>query len=419
MDDKMLDKRLELLNKTYKKLPEQTDSFSIIQVIKEENNSKKKKRPIFHWPYVASFIGVLLITSVLTLQFTIGGDNRSGETKETEQQSIEQELFNGIKEAESLYELRTTQAAGRLGFTEETFNKTVMAQEAKRELIYIKSLPKRDGSLEKRLEILTNAKARLAETLQTPDMMMLNFEKNMKEEEVSIWIETFVKKQGSILPLAEEELLKYKGQWEKHVKDGKLNIYEFGSGDDVYSREMRRLVEGLTSNAVRLSYSEKEDKIITSFDFEFFHMMIEGKLPEGYSLFVNAQFSPVIHAGEIATSWKDAAKRLIEYDTMLQTFDDSSKFRSEVKIEYDRLYQFFVIGTVSQSIFDESNILKNDVKEAYEHLINTYPEFETTKSIKEVYAELNANNFQKPSRWIQPTPVVLQNEWKEKLSQAE
>ncbi len=162
MDDKMLEKRLDLLNKSYKKLPSQTRTNDILKAIKEEQ-SPKRKRVHIHWPYVASFIGVLLISSVLMLQFTM---EKTESRKHKEQNSnlsqrtgeMDEELLAEIQDAKSLYELRKTQAKEQLGFREATFSRTKMEADAKGQLTYIESIQTRDLPLDTKFKWVQRGK---------------------------------------------------------------------------------------------------------------------------------------------------------------------------------------------------------------------------------------------------------------------
>jgi len=60
-------------------------------------------------------------------------------------------------------------------------------------------------------------------------------------------------------------------------------------------------------------------------------------------------------------------------------------------------YAEFVHGPNPSAIFDEHNVLKDEVKEAFKSIFSVYPGTDTGKSIKRLYEELERNNFQKPT----------------------
>lgn len=413
MDDKMLEKRLELLKQSYKRIPDQTNPSDIIQAIKQEGKPQKK-RQIIHWPYVASFIGVLLIGAVLILQLTMGEPGRQNGKQAEFAGEADQRLQREIKDAKAQYDLRKTQAMERLGFTEDIFNSTGIAREAARHLTYIESIPKRDFSNERKVEWVQRASEELNQILATPDVMMKNLKASLTKEEAEVWVDEFIKKEQDILPLYEDELNEYSEYWKPHVENGEFNMKEFNHMKNDYPPKLWLLRDGIFNNAVKLSYNSETDRLETTLDVEYFRMITNHKaLSEGYELYMISRFDPVIEAGELTGTWKDAADRLMEYETMLKELPDNSRFRVEVKHEYDLLYQYFVDGNVYQSIFNESDELKSHVEETYRYILKEYPDYTTSLRLKEVYDELRHENFVRPDRWVQTTPVILSSETEE------
>ncbi|MDT9026152.1 hypothetical protein [Rossellomorea yichunensis] len=413
MDDKMLEKRMDLLNQSYKKIPDQTNPSDIIQAIKQEGKSQKK-RPLIHWPYVASFIGVLLIGAVLILQLTMDGSGRQNGNQADFAGESDQRLQKEIEDAKAQYDLRKTQAMERLGFSEGIFNSTGIARDAGRQLTYIESIPKRDFSNERKVEWVQRASDELTQILTTPDVMMKNLKAPLTKEEAEVWVDDFIKKEQDILPLYEDELNKYGEYWKAYVENGEFNMKEFNHMKNDYPPKLWLLRDGIFNNAVKLSYNSETDRLETTLDVEYFRMITNREaLPEGYELYMITRFDPVIKAGEFTGTWKEAADRLMDYEKILKELPDDSRFRVEVKHEYDLLYQYFTDGNVYQPIFDESDKLESHVEETYRYILKEYPEYTTSLYLKEVYDELRHENFVKPDRWVQTTPVILSSETEE------
>ncbi|TYS88998.1 hypothetical protein [Rossellomorea aquimaris] len=413
MDDKMLEKRMDLLNQSYKKIPDQTNPSDIIQAIKQEGKSQKK-RPLIHWPYVASFIGVLLIGAVLILQLTMDGSGRQNGNQADFAGESDQRLQKEIEDAKAQYDLRKTQAMERLGFSEGIFNSTGIARDAGRQLTYIESIPKRDFSNERKVEWVQRASDELTQILTTPDVMMKNLKAPLTKEEAEVWVDDFIKKEQDILPLYEDELNKYGEYWKPYVENGEFNMKEFNHMKNDYPPKLWLLRDGIFNNAVKLSYNSETDRLETTLDVEYFRMITNREaLPEGYELYMITRFVPVIKAGEFTGTWKEAADRLMDYEKILKELPDDSRFRVEVKHEYDLLYQYFTDGNVYQPIFNGSDKLKSHVEETYRYILKEYPDYTTSLHLKEVYDELRHENFVKPDRWVQTTPVILSSETEE------
>ncbi|NQD66498.1 hypothetical protein HP456_11275 [Bacillus haikouensis] len=418
MDDKMFEKRLELLDRSYKKLPPQTDSAAIISAIrKEQSHSRKKRsRPFIHWPYAASFIGVLLIGTILALQLSMGNGSQ-GEPGQSDPQSSQtgysnetsEELGAQIEDAKALYELRKTQAMARLGLNESTFSQTQLYKDAQGHLLYVETISKRKYPLDQKLEWVKSGKERIEESLRTPGMMIGSLKGGVKMMEAEVWTEDFLEKQRSLLPLYEEKLNQYKEWWKPHIKKGEINMKDLNAIQH-YPPEFRTMLGGITNNAVKLTYNKKEDTLETSIDLEYVNMISNHALPEVYVSYIQTNQSPVLKAGEFTTGWNEAGDRLMLLEEMLKDLPEDSRFRNELKHEYELLYHHFVKGGVNQPIFHEDGKLKPEVREAYEYISEHYSSYKTAESLKKVLHELQKVNYVKPERWIQHTPVIISSE---------
>ena len=410
MDDNRFEKRMELLNKSYKNIPYHSNSADIIQVIKRAQ-TPPKKRILFHWSYVASFIGVFLISAVLILQMTMGGHGKEMGNQTGGDGGIIEQIRGEINDAQDLYELRKTQAMEQLGLTEPLFRSTEMSRDSKRYMTYIESIPKRDISNERKLEWLQRAKGELNQILTTPDVMMKSLIAPLTKEEAQAWVEEFVQKEDDVLRIYEEVLNEHKEYWEPYIKDGQINMKEFNQRKSDDPQMVSMIRNGIFNNAIRLSYNSEKEKVETSFDVEYFNMVSTSEaLPVEYELYMKTRFDPVIQAGQFTGTWKEAADRLMDYEKMLTILPDSSQLREEVKRKYDLLYQSFVGKNVYQPIFDEKNELTPIVEETYQYILKEYPENTTSHHLKEVYEEVEESHFIKPDRWVQPTPVILSSQ---------
>ncbi|OIU72758.1 hypothetical protein [Rossellomorea aquimaris] len=413
MDDKMFDKRMELLDRSYKKMPVQTDASDIIKAIREERNTVKNPRPLIHWPYAASFFGVLLIGTVLALQLTMGGektDDGEGQNRQATEQSHQNETLQAeMEDAEALYDLRKTQAMERLGFNEATFSTTQLDKDAKGHLVYVESIPKRDYTLEEKLDWVDRGKDWVEESLRTPDMMIRSLKDGITMVEAEVWTKEFMEKQTNLLPIYEAKLNEYKESWEPHIKNGEINMKSLNAPQP-YPGEFRKMLDGIMNNAVGLTYNEREDTLETSINFEYFNMISGNALPEVYVSYMKARQSSVLKAGEFTKGWKEAGDRLIMLEQLLKELPEDSAFRNEVSRDFDLLFHYFVNGGVDQPIFSGNGKLKPEVQEAYEYVAETYPSYETGGKVKEVLQELSESDYMKPDRWVQYTPVIISSE---------
>ncbi|XXM70533.1 hypothetical protein ACQ0QQ_12470 [Lysinibacillus sphaericus] len=414
MNDDMFEKRMELLDRSYKKMPVQTDANDIIKAIREEQNqSVKKRRPLIHWPYAASFFGVLLIGTVLALQLTMGGESPGdgeGQIRQASEQSEQNEILQAeMEDAKALYDLRKTQAMERLGFNEEAFSTTQLDKDAKGHLIYVESIPKRDYPLDQKLEWVDRGKGWIEESLRTPDMMLNSLKGGITMMEAEVWTKEFMEKQTDLLPIYETKLNEYKEAWKPHIQNGEINMKSLNALQP-YPKEFRKMLDGIMNNAVGLTYNEKEDTLETSINFEYFNMISDNALPEVYVSYMKTRQSSVLEAGEFTTGWKEAGDRLVILEQLLKELPEDSAFRNEVSRDFDLLYHYFVNGGVDQPIFSENGRLKPEVQDAYEYMAEKYPSYKSGDKVKEVLEELRKSNYMKPDRWVQHTPVIISSE---------
>jgi hypothetical protein len=86
----------------------------------------------------------------------------------------------------------------------------------------------------------------------------------------------------------------------------------------------------------------------------------------------------------------------VKYEKVIQTLTNEM-IKEWMIVDVTSYYAAFVHGTNPSAIFDEHNVLKVEVKGAFEKIMNLYPKTNTGKSIKRFYGELERNNFQKPT----------------------
>jgi hypothetical protein len=425
VDDKILEKRLEHLNESYHRIPPQTDPSDIIKAIEKEKPEKLTvKRKWIHWPYVASFIGVLLISTVLAFQFTVGKDEKVGNADQIKETIATSEKVQAeIEETRKIFEMRVIQAQESLGLSDNAFKETYMYQTAKSILRYAESAPKRDLSENEQIKLVHSVKEDIERTLLTPEQMIRGLVK-LNPEEADGWINEFLKKHHNLTMIYEEEINKLERDWKKPVRNGNEDIggiiqYYRDSKDQ--PKELINLLEGATFNGVALKYVKNTDSFYGYLDYEFISLYINenSSLPEPYKKILELDGSkPAIITGELRISWKEAGERLIQYEKVLSQLPNNSTLKGMIMVEYDRLYHFFVHGTAieyteredgNQSIFSKDGILKPEVKDAFEYLIQTYPTTTTSKYIKNEYNDLKENQFTKPKDWemeMSPVPSI-------------
>jgi hypothetical protein len=404
MDDNMLKKRMELLNKNYEKLPNKTDASAVIKAIENEKRPPKRKRPLVHWPYAASFIGVLLIASVLVMQF-VGGEGNPAQNGENNQAEMtEQGLSKATAEIKSHYNVRTTQAAGSLGLSKAVFAETSMAKEAEDYVTYVlRSIE--DGKMRMSTDRQKDIEENLDEMLMTPQQMVDGLTgKQLAEQEAEAWVMKYTESHDNLLPVYETEMAKYQGEWKEDIVYGQLD------GRDIllerekeYSEKLITLVEGATANGISLSFSQTADQFEAVSDVQYLSMMLSSsELPDVYIDVIKLESIPkVLHGGIITTNWVRAGGDLLWYENAIENLPPNSEFRDQFILEYRNLFNAYVKGSSAQSIFNEEGILKPEIKEAFEELIEKHPKTKTAERVGLYLEKLKGHEFTKPEDWEQ------------------
>jgi hypothetical protein len=406
MDDKMLKKRMELLNKNYEKLPNKTDASAVIKAIENERKPARRKRKIVHWPYAASFIGVLLIASILVLQF-VGGEGKPAQNGQNNQAEMtEKELSKATAEIKSHYNVRTTQAAGSLGLSKAVFVETPMAKEAEEYVTYVlRSIEDGDIQLNQNPEYLNKVEDNLNEMLMTPQQIVDKLTgKQLADEEAEAWVKKYTESHDNLLPVYETEMARYQGEWTEDIAYGQLD------GRDIllerekeYSEKLITLVEGATANGISLAYSQTAEQFEAVSDLHYLSMMLSSsELPDAYMDVLKLESIPkVLNGGVITTNWVRAGGDLLWYERAIENLPPNSEFRDQFILEYRNLFNAYVKGSSAQSIFNEEGILKPEIKEAFEELTEKHPETKTAERVGLYLEKLKGHEFTKPEDWEQ------------------
>jgi hypothetical protein len=402
MDDKMFEKRMNLLNKSYERMPEQTDVSKILKTIENEQKPKKQKRKLVHWPYAASFIGVLLISSVLVLQFTGGQGGVPQNGQQSEMSS--KEVSKAVEEIKSHFNVRRTQAIGSLGMTEEGFQQTEMGTDAEEYVSHILQTVQ-DGKMQLSSgeNLPGEINGNVDDILKTPQQMLDGLTgKSLSEAEAEQWVKDYVEVQKALLPVYETEMNEYRGEWQEDIRLGQLE------GRDIllerekpYSDELIRLVEGATANGVSLKYSKVDGQFIATQDVTYVSFMLSSsELPEVYMDALKLRSFPTsLNGGVITTNWARAGGDLLLYERTIENLPKHSEFLEEFKLEYMNLFKAYVKGSSAQSLFTQDGTLKDDVKESFEKLMEKYPDSKTADRIQPYYNKLKESQFSKPENW--------------------
>jgi hypothetical protein len=226
--------------------------------------------------------------------------------------------------------------------------------------------------------------------------------KQIDNEKAEEWVEKYTVTQKALIPVYEEEMERFRAEWEGESKDGRLEGREILlEQEKQYSDKLIQLVEGATANGILLKFSEPDGQIQAGMDASYVSFLLSSsELPEVYMDVLTLESLPAsLNGGVITTNWARAGGDLLLYESVLDNLPPGSGFLEEFRLEYTALLRAYVKGSSTQSLFNEDGSIKEDMKESFEKLMEKYPASKTAARIEPYYNKLKENQFSKPGNW--------------------
>lgn len=395
MDDKFLEKRLQNLKSSYEKVPTVSNPNDIVAKIKM-TEQKSKKKYLFHLPYVASFIGVLLIGSLLGIQLlNTEHEKQPGGSNQKQQVSEQQQLPTQDDIEEKSEELRT--------YYEEllTYLKNNLETEDVDEYSFVKdSKDMVDRFGDPSFKVFTNkqdlddfyesTRYYIGYKLLTPKQHIVALsqrENEIPDEEIL----------GLIIK--QEEILKniYEPKWNKHSNEIYSKMSDMGlsailekinSRYDFESDEINKFAETVSNNGFIFEHAG-EGRIVISKDYSRLSQLNVSQQISNY--FTMIQERIVMDAALIIT-WNELSDRIVSLERFILSnpnFPDNNLLYEL----YKRYFTFYTTDLLDNTPIYERNVLKEEVKRSYERFMDEYKETETIQVINDFYQRLEQNDF--------------------------
>ncbi|MFT9597973.1 hypothetical protein [Mesobacillus sp.] len=407
MDDQLLEKRLDSLKEAYDDMPEDENRSAILAAIKKDQK-KKKQNKWFHLPYAASFIGVGMIAGVLMMQY-IGGNGLSTNQPSQHQPSGEQ-VKTGEVDANEVEE--------QFEKVEKHFYKKRTETEKK---IGVNGIADESTLARGLLEEIEGAKKNTLANLIEYNQDELN---QMTNELISMIDGVFTLPSESIESLKNEDrrsryadmelemqLLKQLEYYQSvywhpvvlRVFDKELEKMSAadlaaklnGGGNGIENELLRAIALGAKANGYYFQANENET-IKAAINYPWVAEQVEDSVHPDFLTYMEMQDVKIHDDGGNVRSYKELGELLVNYEKTYLSLKHEM-IKEYIKGEARSYYAAFVLGRIPSRIFDEHNMLKPEVKEAYQDIIKVYPDTDTGKAIKSFYGRLAENNFQKPS----------------------
>ncbi|MGM0875543.1 MAG: hypothetical protein ACQEWV_12210 [Bacillota bacterium] len=396
MDDNLFEDQMKKLKSSYESIPTISSSEKIINEVKKAEKPIKR-RIFFQLPYIASFIGILLIGGILGIQLlTQTKQLNSGEkqpSEEIENQPVtETEIETSINETRGYYERKVDELKEKLGF--EDVEQYGFVQEARDAVEKFET--RKDYSskvelttyMEKVKEIIT-----LRVSMPHEEFKLLEKMRGNEETLDDQYILNYINK----LELLHE---RYYEKWEllysvnldkiSNVTDyvEKLNSGNVGEGSNDYLN----LVDTLKSSGYTF-IDEGEGIISFKVDYEKIATEFSGNVTNQLTFYLEIQQEKSIKAdGEITISREELKNRLLDLEmTILKspTFENIE----QLKGYYQDWINIYLTGIVNQPITNGNGIVKREIIADFESLVEDHPNTDTSKIVQSFLNTLKENDL--------------------------
>ncbi|WLR55781.1 hypothetical protein LC048_01870 [Mesobacillus subterraneus] len=403
MDDQLLEKRLENLKKAYNEMPEDENRSAILATIKKDQK-KQKQNKWFHLPYAASFIGVGMIAGVLMMQY-IGDHVPSGEKSEQHQVSgdnaavelDEDDVKAEFEELRKYYSVRQKETKEKLGLGAgyENWLFHSMDELKATEAEILQNLENTDRTEFK--EVVRELRGTIDEGFTLPAELIADISKEeankevgRKEELLSLQLESYLGAYIQSMVLYEWDLDQVMKKEKASEVVKKLN----GGGKGLPSESLKKLATGAVDNGY--AFREEDGKILPYIDFLRVAERLKPHGNEDFIKYLVLRSNTIQDRNGVVMSYEQLGELLVKLEKESEGVKDSMIHQTIVN-DAESLFSLFVIGSSLNPLFDENNLLKEEVKKAYHFVIKQYPATDTAEALKTHYEKLEKSGFEKPT----------------------
>lgn len=399
MDDQLLEKRLESLKKAYNDIPEEENRSAILAAIKKDQKSKKKNKWI-HLPYAASFIGVGMIAGILMMQYIGENDAYPERTEFSKASEHNEELldesevkaeFDSVRKYYSEKQKETKEKLG-LGYGYESWLYQNIPLEI--EAAEYDMLENPENYNQEKFELVLNQlRGTVDDAFTLPSEIIEEISKDDSHQEVGLREEHLLRQLESYWGALFQSMVLYEWDLEQAIEKGSLSsvIGKLNAGGKDFSNEgLRKLAAAAVENGY--AFREEEGSIVPYIDFNGVADRLKESNNEDYRIYLKLRSNKVQNQQGIVMSYQNLGELLVNLEKQSNIVRDY-KVSQWITNDAQSLYMLFILGSPSNPIFDENNVLKEDVKKAYQHVMNNYPNTDTGAALRIYYQQLEKTDF--------------------------
>ncbi|MCM3161110.1 hypothetical protein [Metabacillus litoralis] len=392
MDDKLFEERMRNLKQSYEQVPSVSSVDKIVNKVKTSEKPYKKRMRL-QLPYVASFIGVLLIGGILGAQLLKQPDNTGSEHPPDEQINQQPVTTSDIEaatnEIRGYYERKVDELNDSL--QSKDVEQYQFVQEAKSAVAAFEQRKSYKSQTELK-NYRNNVKTIIEYRVSMPytEFTMLKNQSNISDEQILQYIDKL-------------ELLKehYTDQWETHFKEQSvdvsnvkdyvqhLNSGSVKNGTEEYSN----LVEEMKGNGY-IFVDDGEGMISFTVDYDRISETFSKKLSEELKLFLDIQKNKRFKVdAELVISREELETRLIQLESIIIKYPNFSNI-NELKILFQDLMKTYLTGTENSQITTNQTRVKEEIITGFEQFISENNNTTSSQIVDAFLSELKRSNFQ-------------------------
>ncbi|KAA0545398.1 hypothetical protein FZW96_18710 [Bacillus sp. BGMRC 2118] len=410
-----LEQRLSQLKSSYEEIPTTSNPAKIMEQIKK-TEKKRKKKWVAQLPYVASFIGVLIIGSLLAVQLLSSQETNTGDgveknpeekppvtseqketdeqKKETEQNVTEEQIAEKHKILVAYYdELLSTSYEHPIVQIEDVESLSYI-KEAK-ELVENVGSPqyrnyKDEQDLEQSFEeYMTFIKNRFE--MPKTDIEQL---KESKKDDLSSEVMDIIRKQEELKVYFQNQLISFSksGELTKLSQDFFEQQNKLLSVKGIENHELEAFAQYLKDNGFTLIDLEGMHEV--EIDFQALYEASGAKLNDSVIVFIDTKKNRIVTDGHLQGNWNTVADRIALLESIRSNFEGSSKVVIDQEIAF--YMNIYINGAEYPRPYLEDGTLDPELKASYmKFLEERDSNTESYKKVEEHYKALEKRNFQK------------------------
>lgn len=391
MDDKLFEERMRNLKNSYEQVPSVSSVDKLVNEVKKSEKPNKKRMKL-QLPYVASFIGVLLIGGILGVQLLKQPENTNW-NHPTEENMNQQPVTTSDIEA-ATYEIRGfyERKVDELNASLQTKNveQYQFVQEAKSAVSAFEERKSYKSQTELK-NYMNNVKKIIEYRVSMPftEFTMLKDQSDISDEQILHYIEKL-------------ELLKerYTDRWEMNFKEQSIDVsnvkdyvQQLNSGSVKNgSEDYLNLVDEMKGNGY-IFVDDGEGMISFTVDYGKISETFSEKLSEELKLFLDIQKNKRYKVdAELVISRDELETRLIQLESIIIKHPNFSNI-NDLKILFQDLMKNYLTGTENSQITTNEARVKEEIISGFEKFISENNNTTSSQIVDAFLSELKDSDF--------------------------